>query len=183
MDNKKQIYIVITQTGTFLSRIIKRVTGAEYNHASISLDKDLTRMYSFGRLNAYNPFIGGFVKESPLFGTFKRFKNTDALILEVDVTDKQYDQISQTIDSMWSKHRRYHYNYLGLYHAAIKIAIKKKNRYYCSEFVGYLLVKAQVDGSENLSSIIHPMDFLKIPHKKIYSGKLQEYSKSINYIT
>lgn len=30
----KQIFIVITQTGTMLSRILKRVTGAEYNHAS-----------------------------------------------------------------------------------------------------------------------------------------------------
>ena len=29
----KQIFIVITQTGTMLSRILKRITGAEYNHA------------------------------------------------------------------------------------------------------------------------------------------------------
>ena len=27
----KQIFIVITQTGTMLSRILKRITGAEYN--------------------------------------------------------------------------------------------------------------------------------------------------------
>lgn len=33
----KQIFIVITQTGTMLSRILKRITGAEYNHASLSL--------------------------------------------------------------------------------------------------------------------------------------------------
>lgn len=34
---KKKIYIVITQTGTLLSRVIGLVSGAEYNHASISL--------------------------------------------------------------------------------------------------------------------------------------------------
>lgn len=72
----KQIFIVITQTGTMLSRILKRITGAEYNHASLSLSQDLTRMYSFGRRHPYNPFWGGFVIESPHAGTFRRFSDT-----------------------------------------------------------------------------------------------------------
>ena len=42
----KQIFIVITQTGTMLSRILKRITGAEYNHASLSLDRKSTRLNS-----------------------------------------------------------------------------------------------------------------------------------------
>ena len=45
----KQLYIVISQTGTLLSRILKHITGAEYNHASISMSRDLEKMYSFGR--------------------------------------------------------------------------------------------------------------------------------------
>lgn len=77
----KQIFIVITQTGTMLSRILKRITGAEYNHASLSLSQDLTRMYSFGRRHPYNPFWGGFVIESPHAGTFRRFSDTTAIIL------------------------------------------------------------------------------------------------------
>ena len=54
--NNKQIFIVISQTGTVLSRILKRITGAEYNHASLSLSPDLKKMYSFGRRHPYNPF-------------------------------------------------------------------------------------------------------------------------------
>ena len=79
----KQIFIVITQTGTMLSRILKRITGAEYNHASLSLSQDLTRMYSFGRRHPYNPFWGGFVIESPHAGTFRRFSDTTAIILSL----------------------------------------------------------------------------------------------------
>ena len=45
-NQNKQLYIVISQTGTLLSRILKQITGAEYNHASISLSRDLERMYS-----------------------------------------------------------------------------------------------------------------------------------------
>ena len=77
----KQIFIVITQTGTMLSRILKRITGAEYNHASLSLSQDLTRMYSFGRRHPYNPFWGGFVIESTHAGTIRRFSDTTAIIL------------------------------------------------------------------------------------------------------
>ena len=72
-NQNKQLYIVISQTGTLLSRILKQITDAEYNHASISLSRDLERMYSFGRRHPYNPFWGGFVIESPSTGTFKRF--------------------------------------------------------------------------------------------------------------
>lgn len=53
-NQNKQLYIVISQTGTLLSRILKQITGAEYNHASISLSRDLERMYS---LDAGIPII------------------------------------------------------------------------------------------------------------------------------
>ena len=73
---KNTVYIVISQTGTALSRVLKFITGAKYNHASISLVPDLSKMYSFGRVNPYNPVHGGFVVESPHYGTFKRFSGT-----------------------------------------------------------------------------------------------------------
>lgn len=72
-NQNRQLYIVISQTGTLLSRILKQITGAEYNHASISLSRDLERMYSFGRRHPYNPFLGGFVIESPRTGTSSVF--------------------------------------------------------------------------------------------------------------
>ena len=55
-------------------------------------------MYSFGRLNAYNPFIGGFVHESPKYGTFKRFKNTKAKIYSIEVDDRVYNEILRNIN-------------------------------------------------------------------------------------
>ena len=88
--NNKQIFIVISQTGTVLSRILKRITGAEYNHASLSLSSDLKKMYSFGRRHPYNPFWGGFVIESPHAGTFRRFSNTTAVILAVEITEEHW---------------------------------------------------------------------------------------------
>ena len=42
----KEIYIVLTHTGTVLSRIIKNYTQDEFSHVSISLDKELKDKYS-----------------------------------------------------------------------------------------------------------------------------------------
>ena len=56
-----------------LAKIIKYYTHCEFSHVYISLDENLEHMYSFGRLNLYNPFKGGFVQESVDKGTFRRF--------------------------------------------------------------------------------------------------------------
>ena len=59
----KKVYVILSYTGTILSKIVKAFTMKQYSHTSISLDENLKQMYSFGRLNPYNPFIGGFVHE------------------------------------------------------------------------------------------------------------------------
>ena len=50
----KNIYLILTYTGTVLSKIIKNYTKDEVSHVSISLDVELKQMYSFARLNPYN---------------------------------------------------------------------------------------------------------------------------------
>ena len=178
-NQNKQLYIVISQTGTLLSRILKQITGAEYNHASISLSRDLERMYSFGRRNPYNPFWGGFVIESPRTGTFKRFSETKVLVLSVSVTEEQHAELKEMLDVMWRRRRKYSYNYIGLCLAYFHVVWKQEGCYYCSEFVGELLRKSRVDGTEQLrSSIIQPMQFLRVPHTLLYCGKLREYVSS-----
>ena len=178
MTEKKEIYIVISQTGTVLSRILKLITKAKYNHASISVDKSLSTMYSFGRLNAYNPIWGGFVKESPFFGTFKRFHKTKAVVLSVPVTEEQYKELNVFLQYMYEHKREYHYNYLGLFLAWFKIVYAGKNSYYCSEFVRAMLDKFDIVSENRFEKIIKPMSFLEIPEGRIvYSGSLKEYAQ------
>lgn len=175
-NRERYVYIVISQTGTILSRILKVFTRREYNHASISFKDDLSVMYSFGRKNPYNPFLGRFVVESPDFGTFKRFANTKILLLKVYMGEEEYQRLSSLLSSMLENPNNYKYNYLGLYFAAIKICHKSPNRYYCSEFVKDLLVRSDVNGASELENIVHPMHFIGLPDaKEVYCGKLRDY--------
>ena len=133
----KSIYIVLSQTGTMLSKVLKFFTGADYNHASIALSSNLKKMYSFGRLNPYNPFVGGFVEEGINIGTFKRFYKTNALVLKLDVDTRTYVQIEQMLNYFVKNKTKFHYNYVGLLLAMFKKDYSPTNRYYCSQFKNY----------------------------------------------
>lgn len=173
-DNEKSVYIVLTYTGTILSKIVKFYTRKEFSHVSIAMDKGLTEMYSFGRLNPYNPFSGGFVHEGINIGTFKRFKNTKSAVYSLKLTKEQYECIKKIINKMENRHKLYKFNRLGLFAVAFHYKYTKENRFYCAEFVKYLLDNAGVELS--IPELVKPMDFKSIEKISLeYQGMLRDY--------
>ena len=171
----KKIYIVFTYTGTALSRLVRLYTRKEYSHVSISLDKKLNKMYSFGRLNPYIPFIGGLVKESPKYGTFKRFKNTKSQIYSFEVSDSDYYLIKKTVQRMYSEKENYTFNVLGLAAVIINKKVSRENSFYCAEFVKYVLESSNLN--LELPNIVKPDDFRQLDGlSEIYTGKLNQYN-------
>lgn len=171
----RNIYIVLTHTGTLLSNIIKKYTKNEFSHVSIALDEELEDIYSFGRINPYIAFIGGFVKESLTSGTFKRFKKTNTAVYEMEVTDEQYESIKLIIKKMMEHKEEYKFNIKGLFYVAINKKVKKPKTFYCAEFVKYVLESGNINTSV-LPEIIKPEDFKKMPNiELIYKGKLKKY--------
>lgn len=79
MSDNKNIYVLLTDTGTMFTKLIKRITAAPYNHASLALDENLNEVFSFGRKCANNPWVGGFVEEDVYEGTFRHFPARAAL--------------------------------------------------------------------------------------------------------
>lgn len=172
----KKIYIVITYTGTNLSKIIKYYTHSEFSHISISLDEELEKMYSFGRLNPYNPFWGGFVHEGIDRGTFKRFYKTTARIYSIAVTDEQYEKIEETIKNIGENKKDYKFNIIGLFAVGFNKRIERKNYFYCAEFVKHVLESGGI--KTNLPEIVAPDDFKYIENKVlVYEGVLRKYNK------
>lgn len=174
----KKMYIILTHTGTALSTIIKYYTKDEFSHVSIALDEDLEEMYSFGRLNPYNPFIGSFVHEHINKGTFKRFKNTRAKVYSFFVTDEQYERAKKTIQYFENNKQKYKFNVLGLACVSIKKRIIRKNTFYCAEFVKHILKAARISDAHNLPEIIKPEDFKQLNSLILeYEGLLRKYKK------
>lgn len=173
---QKHIYIVTSQTGTWLSRTLKIITGANYNHASLSLENDLDTMYSFGRRHPYNPLWAGYVKESPHYGTFKRFQKTDVIVLEIPVDEEAYSKIESRLEEMYQDKNQYHFNFIGLLLAAVHIHYSPKKKYYCSAFIRDTLVEFGIMEEGQVPPIVQPVHFLNVFGEcEIYRGKLQDY--------
>lgn len=171
----KQLFIVLTHTGTILSKIIKIYTKDEFSHVSISLDRELNEMYSFGRLNPYNPFLGGFVHEGIKTGTFKRFKKTTANIYSLLVTDKQYEDAKSIIKYIQENKKLHNFNVIGLFAVGFNKRLQTNNSFYCAEFVQYVINNSKI--ANNLPEIIKPEDFKNLENLRlIYHGKLRDYN-------
>lgn len=169
-----KIYIVLTYSGTFLSKLVKIYTQKEYSHVSLALDENLKEMYSFGRLNPYNPFFAGFVRESPKFGTFKRFNKTKTKIYSLDVDERQYENICRIIKKIDLDKKHYKFNIIGLLAVALHLKIKREKSFYCAEFVKYVFDNSnlQID----LPELVKPTDFANIKgSNEVYTGMLNEY--------
>ena len=170
----KNIYLILTYTGTIISKMIKGVTKDKYCHISIALDIELKEMYSFGRIYPCTPLIAGFVHEDIHGGTFKRFYNTDAKVLRMEVADEQYEKIKEIIYQFKSEHKKYKFNFLGLCAAGLNKKLRIKNYFYCAEFIKYILEEAGID--TNLPEIVKPEHFNELKNiEEIYTGYLREY--------
>ncbi len=180
----KSIYIVMSQTGTILSKAIKGVTGAEYNHVSISFRKDLEPMYSFGRKYENIPWKGTLVEEHIYSGTFKKFSETTCRVIEIPVDDAIYNAAKEFVEYMISRQKEdgfeYKYNILGLIYALFGKKRLSNTHYYCSEFVREVLFVAGLDCSDISYCVPKPVDFNELLKKiegakVIYEGLLSEY--------
>lgn len=165
------IYLVFTKTGTWLSKLIYVFSHIKYTHASISFDRSFTKMYSFGRTNPDNPFSGGFVEENLFDGVYKKFSKCECLIYKVSVTEEQYDSLQARVKEFLKEKDAYRYSFLGLFGVLFNIPVKRKNCYFCSQFVSEILIENDIFDCEKTPELIRTDELLSISDKEfVYEG-------------
>ncbi|WP_338323609.1 hypothetical protein [Halobacillus salinus] len=172
----KSVYILLSNTGSLPTRAIKAVTSAPYNHSSISLDKDMKRIYSFGRRKPTNPFWGGFVEEDFVQGTFSWYPYSTCAVYELKVSRRTYQKLERIIQAFIRNHKTYFYNYIGLLGVPVNQPIDVPASYFCSQFVSETLRRAGVTLFEKSSALVTPDDYrMHEDLTLIYEGPLYEY--------
>lgn len=173
---EKKVYLLLTDTGTIFTNLIKRFTKARHNHASIALDSQLLDVYSFGRKKIWNPFQGGFVKEDIKNRLFQR---AHCKIYSLPVTKEQWERIISFIHEIEKEENHYCYNFLGLFGFIIKRPIKREKAYFCSQFVATVLKESNVIPFEKPVSLMAPCDLPRTSSWKLeFEGKLNEYYRN-----
>ena len=172
----KKIYIIQMHTRTIPSKVVKIFTRYKYSHIAISFNKNCDYIYSFGRRNLYSIINGGFTQENKNGSFFRKFKNTTCRIYEVEVTNKQYDDVVGMVRGMMKNKEMYGYDYFGIILRYFKIPVTFKNKYVCSYFVAELLEKANIYNFSKKTCFVNPKDFEDIDlFNLIYSGKYVLY--------
>jgi len=177
MSDNRSIYILLTNTGTLFTKVIQGYTKAPYNHASISFDRELTELYSFGRKQPNNPLNGGFVKEDLKTGTFSKYPNTTCVIYELQVSEREIEKMKRVLHIFIRSDRKYLYNILGVIGIALKEPVEFSNSYFCSQFVAEILDRSGIKLWDKLPALVTPDDFRKSERLElIYEGKLSQYT-------
>lgn len=169
---ERKVYILLSDTGTIFTRLIKLYTRQDYNHASISFDRTLTEVYSFGRKDPHNPFIGGFVKENTKNSLLR---NATCQIYSCSVTEEQFQKMKQFIDEIESLSHLFRYNFLGLFAIVLNKQLNRDYAYFCSEFVATVLSKGSLVKFQKPLSFVSPHDLRQLNNFELeYQGRLAD---------
>lgn len=167
-------YILLTDTGTLFTKLIKLYTKKSYNHASITFDSKLFEVYSFGRKNVRNSLYWRIRKERYHGSLFNQAK---CAIYSFEVTEDQYDRMKQYIRNMEVQKEEYRYNLLGLLGFIMNRPIKRKNAFFCSQFVASVLKEGTTIDFEKPLPLIAPHDLQEILNLQlVYEGELKDYT-------
>lgn len=176
VERKRDFYVVVTQTGTILSRVVRFFTRKPYSHASVSFNRELTDMASFGRLVPKNPFLAGFVHESREKGVFLLFKNTRCRVYHRKVTEEQYRRARAVVARFDEDPSIYKFNHLGILTTAFHVPLHVKNRYFCSQFVAQVLDESGIWQADRDYALVRPYHLYQLPgFALVYEGLLRDY--------
>jgi hypothetical protein len=170
----RKVYVLLTDTGTVLGKIIKLYTRKPHNHASIVIDDQFNKVYSFGRRNPRNPFFAGFVEENIRGGLFRK---ADCAIYCITITEKQFQIMNSKLRDMEENKENYRYNLIGLIAVALNLEMTRKNAFFCSHFVAAILEESGVDiQNQKPLSLVTPHDIKESASLElVFEGKLSAF--------
>lgn len=168
-----EIFIVFTDTKTYLSKMIKICTGHSLSHVSIAFDKELATMCSFGRKQMTNPFLGGFVEENIHCEMFQR---AECAVYKLTATQEEQSAIYGFIKKIEKNRNDYQYNVMGLFAVLFNISLKRNQTFFCSQFVSAALLEGNIRISHKPEELVRPCDIQKsVRLELLYQGTMKTY--------
>ena len=174
MDSRN-IYIILVKSPTVPAKFIRFFKREKYSHAAIALDKELNSMFSFARKWESFPFAGCFKRENINEGVYKKHSKLPGIILELTVTEQQYQKMIVQIEKFKKNKKIYSYNYLGLIFNFFRLDYKRDYKFFCSEFVYYILNESGIIDLKMSRIFVSPQELLKVSDKVLYEGNLKTY--------
>jgi hypothetical protein len=150
------IYIVISNTGSVASEIISVFTQRQYNHASLSFDRELRTIISYnGGERVYPPGLN-----HEMIAFFNKKPGASILIYSLDCSRYQKKLILDKVEEINREGSAY--NLMGL---VLKYS-HKPNIMFCSQFVYKMLCLANLSYFSKADGNVCPTDLIELDYYK-----------------
>ena len=171
--NKRRIYILLTRLPNFGSKFLTLVTGFYYTHASIGLDEDMNTFYSF--------VFKGFIVEK-----INRYVKPHRLpfpcqVYEIYVDEDKYNEIKEYINGFVERKNELKYTKFGVAMCMMGIPFKRKQHFFCSQFVADVLKRCNVKrlGKPTVLYLPHDLNTL-LKENIMFKGNHESFLKRFN---
>lgn len=176
----RTVYLLLTRSETYFSRLIHLFTKGEFTHASIGLDGPTGAFYSFARKYPQFPFPGGLIREQVDRGFFSLHPHIPCCLYALTVSEDTYQSIRGRIQVMYQQKEKYHYSVLGAMTSYFKLPLVRRNHKFCSEFVAELLYESGAVELGQDPALTHPMDICRLRGlRPILRGEVGTLSQSV----
>ena len=171
----RTIYILLTRSGTLLSNLVYLFTADEFTHASISFEPGLQPLYSSARKNGETMFPAGPCREYFHRGFYHKHRRIPCALYALEVSAEQYARAQQEVLRIIDRSDEYHFNILGLILCRMNIPLRRRRKFFCSQFVAEVLQRGNALTLPKAPSLMRPGDYAGLPGLKcLYQGTLQE---------
>ena len=173
----KQVYILLSKTGTVPSRLIHGMTRGTFTHASIALTPETDRFYSYARRTLKNPLKAGLIVEDIHTFVFAQYPDAPCALYTIEISDEAYEKIQNRVRYFFDNYHRAKYSFMGAIAMRFGIRVRREFRLVCSQFVALMLQESQEITLPKDPYLMLPSDFMNIGNiRKIYSGTLKNCS-------
>lgn len=139
MENVRYVYVVLSQTPTKFGTMIRNVTSAKYNHASLAFDEELEQLYSFGRAQHEIPMKAGLVKEFRERFSLNKAEYVACKIYRIPVSWLDYARGLDMIKQIKGDTDGYMYNLFSVLTFPMFHGFATYKTFTCVEFTAYML--------------------------------------------
>ena len=168
-SGKKYIHILLVRYPDAFSKVFRLVTRGRYSHVSIGISDSDAVFYSY--------VSKGFRKEFPKKHPTFKGSEVPCRLYCLEISDEVYDVARVVLEDHANQAGKYNfkYNSFGVLLCLFQIVYKRKNKYFCSQFVSEVLEQLKAVPLAKHSSLYLPDDFTKMKGLDLrFSGFLSE---------
>ncbi|MCL1847348.1 MAG: hypothetical protein FWF91_05225 [Coriobacteriia bacterium] len=153
MEDKRDIFILLTKHSDRFSHILVSLIRGYYSHASIGFEEEKGCFYSFTRR--------GFLVEEPEKICLKKI-NVPCALYRVPVSHRAYDSMKEYIESHYKSYSGWKFNVSGAILGGVGFPFLRRSRKrFCSQFVAEVLEAGKAVPLHKRSSLFMPDDFTR----------------------